>query len=195
MFFICLQQAGRARSRILLYTMEHGMSTGSLRMSDLKRCCVKTQIWCPSRTKCFLCGMKTTTSRLGCHTLTWWWSILAHICRLCFIQHFWRACGIAHSHDWLEQVRPPHFDWFLKMVFSYLSPMFGFSNSCVGVLSLIVSSQTWCMSPFTFKGLESYPWSNSRMFCQHMSRWNVRTSQWRPNIPWHWKPFLIMCTR
>jgi hypothetical protein len=27
-------------------------------------------------------------------------------------------------------------------------------------------SQAWCMSSFEFRGLESYSWSNSRMFFQ-----------------------------
>jgi hypothetical protein len=68
-FFICLRWARRARSRIFLYTLEHGMNIGSLRMSDLRRCCMKIQTWCTSWTKCYLCGIRTTASRFKCHTL------------------------------------------------------------------------------------------------------------------------------
>jgi hypothetical protein len=40
-----------------------------IEMNNLKRCYKKTQSWCASPTRCFLCGTRTTTSRVGCHTL------------------------------------------------------------------------------------------------------------------------------
>lgn len=52
-FFISLRQAKRVRSKMFLYTVEHGMNIGWLRMSNLKRCCGKTQTLCASPTRCF----------------------------------------------------------------------------------------------------------------------------------------------
>jgi hypothetical protein len=71
-FFICFWQSRRVRRKMIFCTMEHGMNIGLLKINDLKRCYEKTQTWCASPTRCFLCGTRTTTSKLGCHTLAYY---------------------------------------------------------------------------------------------------------------------------
>ncbi len=66
-FYLC-SLSWKGEEQDCFYTMEHGMNTGSLKMSNLRRCYEKTQTWCTSPTRCFLCGTITITSKLGCHT-------------------------------------------------------------------------------------------------------------------------------
>jgi hypothetical protein len=54
---------------MFIYTMEHEMSIGSLKMSDLRSYCGKTQTWYAFPIEYFLCGARTITSKFGCHTL------------------------------------------------------------------------------------------------------------------------------
>ncbi len=153
---------------MFLCTVEHAMNTRLLRMNDLKRCYGKTQSWCASPTRCFLCGIGSTTSRLRCHTLADY-IVMIHLGTYLYIQFYLTLLkGLwSCSQPWLIWTSKFSFFFILeKFVLSFLFPMFDFSKSCVGVSSLIMWSQAWCMSSFEFRGLESYSWSNSRMFFQ-----------------------------
>jgi hypothetical protein len=68
-FFTYFQWTRKERKRTLFYTMIHGMSTGSLKMNDLKSCRM-IQISCIFPTKSSLYGTKLTTSKHECLTLT-----------------------------------------------------------------------------------------------------------------------------
>jgi hypothetical protein len=69
-FFTYLQQTRKVKRRMLFYTMIHGMSIGSLKMSDLKSYYRTTQTLCISPTKCFLYGMGTIVCKPRCLTST-----------------------------------------------------------------------------------------------------------------------------
>ncbi len=153
---------------MFLCTLEHGMNTRSLRMNDLKRWCGKTQNWCVSPTRCFFCGMGTITSRLGCHTLVDC-TMMVHLdtyLQILFYSTLLKGLWSC-SQPWLTWISKTSSFWLIleNMVFSFLFPKSDFLSSCVRVLNLIISSQVWYTSSFEFKGLESYPWSNSMMFC------------------------------
>jgi hypothetical protein len=76
------------------------------------------------------------------------------------------------------------FIWFIpkNMVFFFFGKVWFFKFMCP-LLSLIMSSQSWCKNSFKLKGLESYLWSNSRMFYMYTFLRNVRASQRRLGIP------------
>jgi len=149
--FIYFRQARKVRSRMFFYTMEHGMRPWSLRMSSLKRCCRKTQTWCASPTNCFLCGTRTTASKLGCHTLTYC-TVMIH--RGAYLQILFYSTLLkglwSCSQPWQTWTSKTSSFWLIyeDMVFYFLSPKSDFSNSCVGVLSLTMSSQVgaWVLS-------------------------------------------------
>ncbi len=59
------------------------------------------------------------------------------------------------SQPWLTWTSKTSSFWLIleNMVFFFLFPKSEFFSSCVGALSLIMSSQAWCMSFFKFRGI------------------------------------------
>ncbi len=113
-FLFVFNELERMRSMMFICIVEHGTNIRSLKMSDLRRCCKKTQNWCAYPTRCFFCvGWEPlhpcldaianciVMIHLGTYLQIWFYSRL--------LKGLW-SC----SQPWLTWTRPPHFDWFLK---------------------------------------------------------------------------------
>jgi len=155
-FFICLQQAGRARNRICFTLWNMGWALGHWKWAIWKGAMGRPKLGVLFQ-QYFFTWDRTIASRLGCHTLAYCTMLIHHGTYLQILFYLTLLKGLwSCSQPWLTWTSKT-FSFgliFENMVFFCLSPKSKFLSSCVGALSLIMSSQAWCTNFFKFRGLE-----------------------------------------